>query len=29
VATVAGHPPMDLAEFLRRNPATWRHLVQA
>jgi NAD(P)H dehydrogenase (quinone) len=28
VATVAGHPPMDLAEFLRRNPATWRHLVQ-
>jgi NAD(P)H dehydrogenase (quinone) len=29
VARVAGHPPMDLAEFLRRNPATYRHLVQA
>ncbi|HEU4396336.1 MAG TPA: NmrA family NAD(P)-binding protein [Actinomycetota bacterium] len=29
VATIAGHPPMDLAEFLRRNPATYRHLVQA
>jgi NAD(P)H dehydrogenase (quinone) len=28
VATVAGHPPMDLAEFLRRNPATMRHLAQ-
>ena len=28
VATVAGHPPMDLAEFLRRNPASYRHLVQ-
>jgi len=27
VATVAGHPPMDLAEFLRRNPDTYRHLV--
>jgi NAD(P)H dehydrogenase (quinone) len=29
VARVAGHPPMDLAEFLRRNPATYRHLVRA
>ena len=29
VATIGGHPPMDLAEFLRRNPATYRHLVQA
>jgi NAD(P)H dehydrogenase (quinone) len=29
VATVAGHPPMDLAEFLRRNPDSYRHLVQA
>jgi NAD(P)H dehydrogenase (quinone) len=28
VTTVAGHPPMDLAEFLRRNPASYRHLVQ-
>jgi NAD(P)H dehydrogenase (quinone) len=28
VATVAGHPPMDLAEFLRRNPDTYRHLVK-
>jgi NAD(P)H dehydrogenase (quinone) len=27
VATVAGHPPMDLAEFLRRNPDSLRHLV--
>jgi NAD(P)H dehydrogenase (quinone) len=29
VARVAGHPPMGLAEFLRRNPASYRHLVQA
>jgi NAD(P)H dehydrogenase (quinone) len=28
-ARVAGHPPMGLAEFLRRNPASYRHLVQA
>jgi NAD(P)H dehydrogenase (quinone) len=28
VATVAGHPPMDLAEFLRRNPDSYRHLVE-
>jgi len=28
VTTVAGHLPMDLAEFLRRNPASYRHLVQ-
>jgi NAD(P)H dehydrogenase (quinone) len=28
VATVAGHPPMDLAESLRRNPDSYRHLVQ-
>jgi NAD(P)H dehydrogenase (quinone) len=28
VATVAGHPPMGLAEFLRRNPASYQHLVQ-
>jgi NAD(P)H dehydrogenase (quinone) len=29
VARVAGHPPTGLAEFLRRNPASYRHLVQA
>jgi NAD(P)H dehydrogenase (quinone) len=28
VATVAARPPMDLAEFLRRNPDTYRHLVK-
>ena len=28
VAGLAGHPPMDLAEFLRRNPDSHRHLVQ-
>jgi NAD(P)H dehydrogenase (quinone) len=28
VDTVAGHPPMGLAEFLRRNPASYAHLVQ-
>jgi NAD(P)H dehydrogenase (quinone) len=28
VATLAGHPPMGLAEFLRRNPASYAHLVQ-
>ncbi|HEX8134233.1 MAG TPA: SDR family oxidoreductase [Actinomycetes bacterium] len=28
VATLAGHPPIDLAEFLRRNPDSYRHLVQ-
>jgi NAD(P)H dehydrogenase (quinone) len=28
-ARVAGHPPMGLAEFLHRNPASYRHLVQA
>ena len=27
VADLAGHPPMDLAEFLRRNPDSYRHLV--
>ena len=27
VAGLAGHPPMDLAEFLRRNPDSYRHLV--
>jgi NAD(P)H dehydrogenase (quinone) len=27
VASLAGHPPMDLAEFLRRNPDSYRHLV--
>jgi NAD(P)H dehydrogenase (quinone) len=29
VAAVAGHPPMDLAEFLRRHPDSYAHLVQA
>jgi NAD(P)H dehydrogenase (quinone) len=29
VATVAGHPPMGLAEFLRRNPAAHAHLARA
>jgi NAD(P)H dehydrogenase (quinone) len=28
VATVAARPPMDLVEFLRRNPDTYRHLVK-
>jgi NAD(P)H dehydrogenase (quinone) len=28
VATVAARPPMDLAGFLRRNPDTYRHLVE-
>jgi NAD(P)H dehydrogenase (quinone) len=28
VSEVAGHPPMDLAEFLRRNPDGYRHLLQ-
>jgi uncharacterized protein YbjT (DUF2867 family) len=28
VERVAGHPPMDLAEFLRRNPDSYRHLVE-
>jgi NAD(P)H dehydrogenase (quinone) len=28
VATLAGHPPMDLAEFLRRNPGSLQHLVK-
>jgi uncharacterized protein YbjT (DUF2867 family) len=27
VAALAGHPPMDLAEFLARNPDSYRHLV--
>jgi NAD(P)H dehydrogenase (quinone) len=27
VAAVAGHPPMSLAEFLRRNPDSYRRLV--
>jgi NAD(P)H dehydrogenase (quinone) len=27
VATLAGHPPMGLAEYLRRNPDSMRHLV--
>jgi uncharacterized protein YbjT (DUF2867 family) len=27
VASLAGHPPMDLAEFLRRNPDSYRHLA--
>jgi NAD(P)H dehydrogenase (quinone) len=27
VAAVAGHPPMSLAEFLRRNPDSYRQLV--
>jgi NAD(P)H dehydrogenase (quinone) len=27
VAAVAGHPPMRLAEFLRDNPDSYRHLV--
>jgi uncharacterized protein YbjT (DUF2867 family) len=28
VAELTGHRPMGLAEFLRRNPASYRHLVQ-
>jgi uncharacterized protein YbjT (DUF2867 family) len=28
VATVAGHPPATLAEFLRRNPDSYRRLVE-
>jgi uncharacterized protein YbjT (DUF2867 family) len=28
LAGLAGQPPMDLAEFLRRNPDSYRHLVQ-
>jgi uncharacterized protein YbjT (DUF2867 family) len=27
VADLAGHPPMDLAAFLRRNPDSYRHLA--
>jgi uncharacterized protein YbjT (DUF2867 family) len=27
VAAVAGHPPMRLAEFLRSNPESYRHLA--
>jgi NAD(P)H dehydrogenase (quinone) len=27
IATVAGHPPMRLAEFLRANPDSYRHLA--
>ena len=27
VAAVAGHPPMSLAEFLRRNPGSYRQLT--
>ena len=27
VAAMAGHPPMRLAEFLRSNPASYRHLA--
>jgi NAD(P)H dehydrogenase (quinone) len=29
VAAVAGHPPLDLAEVLRRNPGSYRHLLPA
>jgi NAD(P)H dehydrogenase (quinone) len=29
VAAVAGHPPLGLAEFLRRNPASYWHLLPA
>lgn len=29
VAAVAGHPPMSLAEFLRRNPDSYRQLQEA
>jgi NAD(P)H dehydrogenase (quinone) len=29
VAAVAGHPPLRLAEFLRRNPGSYRHLLPA
>jgi uncharacterized protein YbjT (DUF2867 family) len=28
VAAIAGHPPMDLTEFLRRNPDSLQHLVK-
>ena len=27
VAAVAGHPPVRLAEFLRSNPESYRHLA--
>jgi hypothetical protein len=27
VATVAGHPPRPLADFLRENPDSYRHLT--
>ncbi len=27
VAALAGHPPMSLADLLRRDPDTWRHLT--
>jgi NAD(P)H dehydrogenase (quinone) len=29
VAAVAGHPPIGLADYLRRNPASYRHLTEA
>jgi uncharacterized protein YbjT (DUF2867 family) len=28
VARLAGHPPATLAEWLRRNPDSWRHLAE-
>ena len=29
VAAVAGHPPISLADFLHRNPDSYRRLVEA
>jgi NAD(P)H dehydrogenase (quinone) len=29
VAAVAGHPPIGVAEYLRRDPGSYRHLVQS
>jgi hypothetical protein len=29
VEAVSGHPPMSLAEFLRRNPDSYRRLTEA
>jgi NAD(P)H dehydrogenase (quinone) len=29
VAAVTGHPPTGLADYLRRNPDSYRHLSEA
>jgi NAD(P)H dehydrogenase (quinone) len=28
VAVVAGHPPIGVAEYLRRDPGSYRHLAE-